>query len=472
MRDSMNLEDLKNYSFEEAEDSEDAIKSTHRNHSREIAITISYLLGIYDEMAKKRYEELELYDEITSKLSQNEDALAIRHLNNIRTNIMLNFKWLSRSLRNITADYKPIYMLDDFVEDFKVLKKLDISIVTGRWDLNEYIRIINAEITKRIDRLENIFPDWISFRAIKSLFIMPDIENESKKFQYNQKFYPFQRYLYWSEPKDMGYILYFDSTILEIAYRNAGEYFDDYDKITDASDNTKSAVSDFIDSHERVQIFIDGENADPYKVASAIYSLADCQIEKTDKIIVYYDEIYSSRAWQYLSHFVFDIPVEIIPVERISEDKSLVDHSLVVGVSKAVYRENSDGIILISSDSDFWSVIRSIDIADFLVMVETEKCGHSFKTTLRTHGVFYCYLDNFKTIENNKYFKTVFRRELEDIINSGFTLGNSREIFSNAVWLSRAELSPNERENLFDKYIKGLRLVIDSNGNFKIQIPE
>ena len=89
----------------------------------------------------------------------------------------------------------------------------------------------------------------------------------------------------------------------------------------------------------------------------------------------------------------YNVEVETIAVERIKEDKSLVDHKLVAGVSKAVYKDEVDSIILASSDSDFWSVIEDVD-ANYLVLLEKTKCGSDFKSLLWNNNIFYCYLDN------------------------------------------------------------------------------
>ena len=172
-----------------------------------------------------------------------------------------------------------------------------------------------------------------------------------------------------------------------------------------------------------------------------------------------------------LHHFTYGIEVEPIGVDRIKEDKSLVDHKLVAGVSKAVYRDEVDSIIIASSDSDFWSVIEDVD-AKYLVMVETNKCGHDFKEVLREHDVFYCYLDKFMTSENNLFFKTVFKKELEQLIKETIKLGNAKDLFNDVIWMSRATVSEAEQTTLYNKYVKGLTLSIDKNDNFNFVIPE
>ena len=468
------LEDLKNVCFdEEAGLVIDKDRSTFRNRTKEIALTISFLLGISEESINKRIETPEEYLKIKEVLEKDQDAVAIRHLNNVRSNLMLDFKNVSRSLRNITVDYKPLDKLELFEEDFKILKTLGVTNIIGGYDVNEYIRRVNNEILKRVDKLERFFPEWVKFKNIKSLFIMPNnIEEESKKFQSNQSTYPFQRYLFWSDPMERGYILASDSDILSVAYHNCGEIFLDYSKVTDASDATKRGISEFIELGNKVQIFVDGENVDPYMFASAITGLADYEIQKINKIVVYYDNRFSTKAWLYLKHFVCEIEVETIGVERISENKSLVDHKLVAGVSKAVYKENADRIILASSDSDFWSVIDSIEDAKFMVMIEQEKSGFDFKSLLRENDVFYCYMDKFKTIDDNRFFKMVFRKELQEVIEEKINLCNAKEIYSEALMRSRAGISDAESESIFDKYVKGIKLVISSDGTFELHVPE
>ena len=468
------LEDLANVAIDE--DSQEITisdKSIYSNYSKDIAITISYLLGITREAAIKRADNEALYDEITQKLEKDENAKAIRHLNNIRSNLILNFKSVSRAMRDISVDYKPVDKMELFAADFKALSRLEIRIYSQRKDINELIEQCNNEIIKRIDKLSIYFPQWVKFKNIRNLFVMPNnIEEESKKFQANQSFYPFQRYLNWNEPQDEGYILITDAMILEIAYDNCGEIFSDRDKVVDASDLTKGNITEFLNSCKKVHIFVDGENADPYKLADTINSLADWEIEKTEKITVLYDEKYLTKAWKYLENFTCGIRVELNPIKRLVDEKSLVDHYLIASVSKAIYEDKVDGVIIVSSDSDFWSIINYVKTAKFMVMVEHDKCSHSFKEILRDNDIFYCYMDKFKEIENNQYLKLVFRQELEKSISEMIQLCNSRSLLNDAIRNSLADMSAHEKENIYNQYIKNLKLVIDENGDFKIALPE
>lgn len=472
MAKKLTLEDLQSIDFDEEQLVKD--RSGYRNYSKKNALIIGFLLGVKEEHLENIPNEPSEYHELATALNKNESAKIIRHLNNIRSNLILRFKQVSRTIRVTSKDYTPLYKIEYFENDFKELKKLGVDITTGRSDILEYLKIINNEISKRIDNIKSLFPDWINFKHIKAAFIMPqDIDNESKKFQANQNCYPYKRYFNWRSPSEMGNILLSDEKILDVIYYSNGAYFTDSNKVIDASDRVKDSINEFIEKGQKVQIFIDGENTDPYRFVAAIDSLTDNEIDKIDRIVVYYDAKYTSRAWTMLKHFVYDIEVEAVAVERLLDEKSLVDHKLVAGVSKAVYKESVDSIILCSSDSDFWSVIEDVS-AKYLVMVETDKCGYDFKEVLREHDIFYCYLDRFQTPADNRFFKMVFRKELQKQIDESFNQlqikGN--ELLQNAIRESRTNISKQERENIFNQYVKGLKVTVDKDDIIKIEVPE
>ena len=81
------------------------------------------------------------------------------------------------------------------------------------------------------------------------MFNMPTnkIKEESEKYQSNQNYYPYKRYFYWRKPMEYGNILLSDVKLLDIIYQNAGGYFQDIDRVIDASDNVKSNINNFID---------------------------------------------------------------------------------------------------------------------------------------------------------------------------------------------------------------------------------
>ena len=102
---------------------------------------------------------------------------------------------------------------------------MEIDFTTGRSDLNEYLRVINQEIEKRIDKTKSLYPDWVNFQNILNAFIMPkDIERESKKFSANRNYYPYQKYFYWRKPCNCGNIVLSDNKLLYVIYKNNFRY--------------------------------------------------------------------------------------------------------------------------------------------------------------------------------------------------------------------------------------------------------
>lgn len=444
-------------------------KSKHRNYTNDIALTIGFLLGVKENQILNHVKNAAEYTVIKEKLEKNEDCIVIRQLNNIRSNLMLNYEDVSKK---ISEDRIPLDKIKLFEEDFKLLKSQGVNIGSNNIGINEYLANVNDEIYKRMYKIKAFFPKWVMFKNIQRLFLMPtNIEKESKRFKSKKSYYPYQRYFYWRDPKRCGYILCNDKYILEIAYSNCGKVFKDYHKIADASEATKNHIYDFIKDGDNIQIFIDGENADPYLFASVINSLSDCKIEKINKIVVCYDEVHTTKAWEYFKKFVSNIEVKTIPVQRVSDEKSLVDGKLMTAVNRAVYEENVDSIILVSSDSDFWSLIDDLKNVKFMVMVEKQKFGYKFKNKLREHNILYCYMDCFKTMEDNIFLKDVFRGELEETISGITNLGNAKTLFKDVLKRSRAQVSLLEQEILFDKFIAGIKLVIADDGNFKYEIP-
>lgn len=80
-------------------------------------------------------------------------------------------------------------------------------------------------------------------------------------------------------------------------------------------------------------------------------------------------------------------------IERIKENKSLVDIRLTTGTCREFFQNNTDSFILVSSDSDYWGLISAMPEAHFLVLVEDEKCSPAVKKAMVDAGITYCYTD-------------------------------------------------------------------------------
>lgn len=184
--------------------------------------------------------------------------------------------------------------------------------------------------------------------------------------------------------------------------------------------------------------------------------------------ILLFDDVHTATAWRILESYT-SIPVEHILIERIKQNKSLVDIKLTARACKEHYQNEVDSFVIVSSDSDYWGLISSMPDAGFLVMIEREKCGPDMKATLADAGVFYCYLDDFYSGNSDAIRKNAIFNEMYRWIDNSVRL-NVNDMFDAALRNTRIEMSQAERRQFFDKYIRSMSLRIDEEGNVSVEL--
>jgi hypothetical protein len=282
----------------------------------------------------------------------------------------------------------------------------------------------------------------------------------------NIEHYPFQMYIHW-KPAELGGILSSDRKFLKILYAQHDDTFTDYTKYRDADEDTKNNIYHFIDSSTRTAIAVDCENSDVFKLYSVLKGLNPDELSKIEKITLY-DDSNTTAGWDWLSRFTH-IPVEHIEVERVTDRKSLVDIKMTASVCKDYYENGITSFVIVSSDSDFWGLISSLPKASFLVMYEYEKCGTAIKNALSEHGIFYCSIDDFCTSGTDELKKAVLFAELEKHLPSLIGL-NPTELTYQLYNDSRITATRKEMEVFCNKYVKTLRLKVNTDGRFVIEI--
>ena len=439
----------------------------YKQNQTSLSTTMAYLIGVPWDLCKFYYEDNE---ELFQELDKKTDARIMRALCSLRSNLMLNFRETSRALR---YDLKGLGDLDWYKSDIKTLSREEIFISKSSSDINGYIADINKRIADRINTIRPLFPEWIKWEYIKSLFLMPkgqksdSIMTESKLYRIKRSFYPYTRYIHW-KPYDAGNILINDSKFAKVLYDINDDYFDDYSKVKDVKKSVERSIYEFINESALVQLVVDCENSNAFKLASVLKQLDDEELDKIDKIILY-DDIHTTNAWNYLDKMT-NIPIEHIIVERIKDNKSLVDIKMGMGISKAFYSDNVTSFILLSSDSDFWGVIASLPDARFLVMVERGKCGPDIQNKLDEDGTFYCYIDDFCTANINHFKDAMLRTALQAEMNK-FIDANAKTIMDAIYYNLRMSVTEAEKQNFYDRVVKKMTLMIDKNGIIRINIP-
>ena len=161
--------------------------------------------------------------------------------------------------------------------------------------------------------------------------------------------------------------------------------------------------------------------------------------------------------------------MEHIEIERVKENKSLVDMRLALRVSQEFYEKQVDSYVLVSSDSDYWALISSLPKARFLVMIEHDQCGPDLKNALAEHGIFYCYLDDFYSGDSEDLKQKALFREMAIYLEQAVHL-NLYEMLDQALYTTRINMTDAERKQFYDRHLKPLQMSITDKGDVTLSI--
>ena len=435
--------------------------------TKEVVTTIAYMIGVRMSALTVSYGEC---SELIEKLQADKDATTIRYLCKLRTVLMQKFKKTDDLMRYQLKNLHNIEWYDK--DNIKQLEKWGFTIIQANYRSEKYMQDLTRLINENIDKCSHLFYDWLNWEYIRDLFFVPKYNKngvmkvEFNKYMANIEHYPFQMYIHW-QPAEVGSIIYSDRKFLKIIYGQHNDSFTDYTKYRDADDETRNNIYNFIDSTEKTAIAVDCENSDPYKLYSVLKGLNQEELAKIEKITLY-DDPNTTAGWDWLSKFT-QIPVEHIEIDRVTDRKSLVDVRMTASVVTDFYRDGITSFIIVSSDSDFWGLIESLPKAKFLVMYEYEKCGTAIKNALAQHGIYYCAIDDFCTAGTEELKRAVLFAELEKHLPS--LIGeNPLELTHKVYEATKVTATMKEMENFCNRYVKTLRLKVNSEGKFVIEI--
>ena len=444
-------------------------KITYKDSTYEIVSKVAYLIGVPKRIFDNEHEAPKL--DVYERLDADKTARIIRHLCIIRTSIERNFKYINDRMR---FEYSSIINMPEYVpqESLNQLSADGINFIKkSSTKLCHHIIEINKLISDRINNCKKLFPLWLNWQYIKNMFIMPDglseagTKNAADLYYSRLLFYPYQMYINWV-PQEAGNILYNDKKFVTLLYQWNNDYFEEYSKVSDAGSYIKGSIYEFIGSSEKVVVVVDCENSDPYKLCATLKNL-DYQYTQKITSIILFDDVHTASAWRILDSFT-KIPVEHMMIERVKQNKSLVDVMLISRTCQEHYKNNVDSFIIVSSDSDYWGLISSLNEARFLVMIERENCGPDLKNALVNAGIFYCYIDDFysgntEDIKHSALFKEMYR-----YIDNTVRL-NINEMFAEALRATRIEMSDAEKKQFASKYLKTMHMTIADNGDVVLE---
>lgn len=442
----------------------DSEQITYKDSTYEIVSKVAYLIGVSKRIFENEHEAPKL--DIYERLDKDKTARIIRHLCIIRTAIEKNFKQINELMR---MEYRTILSMPEYIppDSMNQLNSDGINFIKkSSTKLYQHIVEINRLISDRINNCKKLFPLWLNWNYVKELFVMPNgLKEEGTKeaaaLYYSHKlFYPYQMYINWV-PQDEGNVLYNDKKFASLLYQWNNDYFTEYSKVSDAGSYIKGSIYEFIESSEKVVVVVDCENSDPYKLCATLKNL---DYEYTQKIasILLFDDVHTASAWRILDSFT-RIPIEHIMIERVKQNKSLVDIMLTARACQEHYKNNVDSFIIVSSDSDYWGLISSLSEARFLVMIEHDNCGPDLKNALVNAGIFYCYIDDFYSGNTDDIKHSALFKEMYRYIDSTVRL-NVNEMFSEALRATRIEMTDAEKKQFMAQYIRTMQMTINQDG--------
>lgn len=439
-------------------------------NTQRLACTVAYLIGTEIEICITNYSES--CSELLDNLRKDKQANIIRSLSILNTQLINNFPQTASKLYHEVTNIDKMDFFDQNAITF--LKENGIDVLICNAKAEKYRTKFLELLDTHIDSCKSFFPDWVKWQYIRSLFVPPKYNNsKNQKYEYfkfldNKSFYPYQKYLYWKNPRDIGNMLSCDKKLLKIVYsENFDEFYDD-SKCEDATNLTKSEIYDFINNSVNTIIAVDCENSDCYKMCEMLKSLKQSEMNKIRKIILY-DDIHTTSAWQHL-HTQTDIPVEIVNVERVLERKSIVDIKMTAGVCQQFYEGGADSFIICSSDSDFWGLISSLPKAKFIVMYENEKCSTITKDAFFKHNIGHISLDDFGNGNISGFKKTVLLSLLDDSLPKISI--NAQDLTDKIYSDAQIQASELEKRQFIQKYIKTLQIRINEEGNLYLALPK
>lgn len=445
----------------------------YRNSTYMIVSKMAYLIGVPKLIFENEYEppKIELYNQ----LDQNKNARIIRNLCIIRTGIERHFQKIKTAMR---YDLKNIDSLPEFIppECSKQLWQDGVELLKANYQPNKYIFDINKLITQYINNCKSLFPIWLNWDYIRTIFIMPQGNNTNgakaafNEYHANISKYPYQMYINWSFGANDGNILYNDKKFVTLLYERHEDFFQDISKVTDASNSVKNGIYDFISRSNKTVLVVDCENSDPYKLHAVLKNLEPEQLEKVSRIILY-DDVNTTVAWKILNEFT-SIPVDHTLVRRVKGTKSLVDMSLAVGVCKEFYQRRADSFVIVSSDSDYWALISALPDARYLVMVEEDKCGRDMITAMNNAGIFYCFIDDFCTGNSEEVKLRTLLTQVQMRLDTAIQHLNIQNILQQVYLETMVDMTDGEKKQFYNRYIKPMRIVIDTEGNLSIKLGE
>lgn len=397
--------------------------------NKSIAFVMSYLMGVDTAYLRDNFKlDYESSDKC-KKFENYVEAQLFRHLNIVRQSMLFNLDRYSEKVFPKSVEKSVKYLKSNKIDLNKALNSLSISQFFNY--LGEMIGVIrykcllDFDLACNIEDLEYlfIFPSLSTSKLEKLSEIAKELRQKNGVYVYQSekikttlsRAFLNDRNMFYSicsmqskkfniELKDYSYNYRAEKgvNIDESIFIDAEAILNEFlaPKITDvqvvkqpqitdiqlhfgSKDAVPIDMTDYLKS-DKLKLFVDCDNVELFKFLTFINCLDSQNIAG---IVLVIDEK-SNYLWKVFKD-IYKGPIKIssINVPRLKEQKSVVDVVLTKAVCESVYLENTDKILLFSSDSDFFGLISSFPEINFGVCYVSNAMGQDYLKYLHNNNI-------------------------------------------------------------------------------------
>lgn len=448
----------------------------------------AYLLGM--ELSKYDISFVDHF-EIPNEVENNDDAMILRNLCMLRNNFLNSYdvidSFFTTTLRNI------IEAPEVNQNCVKYLEAANINLRITNATSADYIRHLSNLINEYARKVSNsdLLPKWATsvlrdcYCNIFTVSKRTSGMTLSKTYERFRLKYPYQLFVGFNISEYQHNLLYRDSTLFTNIQELSGiEDVTSYDRFLmtgnsdfESDDNktrgtysvtreeASDSFSDFLSNSSKILIIVDCENTHVDTVVAVVNEVSRSNIKGNKYKIVLVDDERCPADWEIIKLFT-NFEVEHIEMHRLKSQKSTVDMRLALIAQREVLKNNIDGVVLVSSDSDYFCLMESMqetdDFNSFFVIFEGDRVGEGYLSRLNKWGIGSMpasYLDiNDFVAEKSKLYRSWILNCLN--ANYSFSVSKILDLVSQSV-----NISNGDREALGKLISDKLTLVSRSNGD-------
>ena len=142
---------------------------------------------------------------------------------------------------------------------------------------------------------------------------------------------------------------------------------------------------------------------------------------------------------------------------------------MIAGACKNYYEEQADGICIVSSDSDFFALVKALPNIKFFVLNEEDKTSKTIIEHLDEYNISHCYMEEFSLDLADELKNDVLLGQLNTMIDDFNATGELEflnltqmvdTIFSRAFIKGDFKAIEKQKNTFYNRYVKTLKTKI------------